>query len=308
MSFSILAPLAITDSMVSSSTIAEPAAGETLWVSGATYTLGQEVIRSTTHKVYSALLAHTGRATLPELDPTYWNEERPTNKWAPFDLTISTACSIATPCTYVLRPGFINAVRFYGLNGVALALTYKDAPGGTVVASATQSLVNDPLDWYDWAFGVIKQKTKASFTGLTPYADPELTISITAGAGVSVGAGMIALGDYRNLLDGATRGGTEFGATAEPVNFSQVDVNKYGDLVIIDGRKATDMRFKVNMPVSSADFFLDSIRDVLSTPAAVVATDVPGYGGLDCFGLISGSMSYDTATKATFNGYVKGIV
>jgi hypothetical protein len=208
----------------------------------------------------------------------------------------------------VLRPGFFNAVRFYGLNGATLSMVLKDAPGGTIVASSTVSLLNDPLDLYDWAFGAVKQKTKESFTGLTPYADPELTITITAGTGVTVGAGMIAIGDYRNLLDGATFGGTEYGASAEPVNFAQIDVNKYGDLAITDGRKATDMRIKVSMPHGSSDYFLACVIDVLSTPVAVVATEAPGYGGLDVFGLLTGSMSYDNKLVDVFTGYVKGLV
>ena len=308
MNFSVLVPVTVTDSMLISSTIAEPAAGETAWVSAGTYTLGQEVISTTTHRVYSALINHTGRTITPDLDTTYWNDERPTKKWAAFDNEISTASTIVTPLTYVIKPGFFNALAFYGLDGANIAVTVKDQTGGTVIFTHTGDLLNLPLDWYDWAFGVIKTRSKLMLTGITPYPNAEITITITAGAGVTVGAGMIVVGDLRNFLGDATWGGTQYGASAEPVNYARITTDTFGTTKIIKGRAVTDMRFKVLMPREWADFFLANVQDVLSTPAAWIATTAENYDGLNVFGLGSGSLSYDSYGHAVFNGYVKGLV
>ena len=76
----VMVPVTISDSMILAGTsIAEPAASETVWVSGGTYTLGQERIRTTTHRVYEC--AHSGRTALPEADPTFWQDTRPTLRW-----------------------------------------------------------------------------------------------------------------------------------------------------------------------------------------------------------------------------------
>jgi hypothetical protein len=82
----LLVPKPITAARIAAgTTIAEPAAGETLWVSGGTYALGDKRIRVETHRVYEAVQASTGRTIAPELDGTYWKDMGPTLRWAPFD-------------------------------------------------------------------------------------------------------------------------------------------------------------------------------------------------------------------------------
>jgi hypothetical protein len=127
----ILTPLTITGAMIlAGTTIAEPDASETAWVSAGTYTVGQERIRTTTHRVYECVQASSGRTALPEVDTAYWLEKRPTKRWAPFDSYTSTAASGTTSMTYVLQPGYFNALAMYGLIGTSAAITVKDAPAG----------------------------------------------------------------------------------------------------------------------------------------------------------------------------------
>lgn len=304
----VLVPTPITDAMLTSSSIAEPAASEMAWVSGGTYVLGDKRIRAATHRVYKCLIDHTGRTAAPEGDTSYWSDDAPTLKWAVFDAEISTPSTCVTPLTLVLRPGFFNAIGFYGLVGANIGVTVKDAPGGTVVYSYAGDLLNLPLDWYDWAFGPIKQRSKLLLSGIGLYLDPELTLSITAAAGVTVGAGMIVIGDMRSFLDDAAWGGAEYGASAEPVNFGRITTDKFGTTKIVPGRIATDMRLRVVMPSGAADYFLASVQEVLSTPCAWIATEIPGYDGLNVFGLGSGPISYDSKGHAVWSGYIKGLV
>ena len=56
----VLVPIDVDDAMLSSTTIAEPAATETAWVSGGTYAIGDKRIRTQTHRVYQSATAHTG--------------------------------------------------------------------------------------------------------------------------------------------------------------------------------------------------------------------------------------------------------
>ena len=304
----VLVPIALTSAMLTSSTIAEPAAGETAWVSAASYTLGDQRIRSTTHRVYEALVTHTGRTDLPEVDDVYWLDVGPTARWAAFDTEISTQSTVATNMTYVLRPGFFNAIAFYGMDGAAISLIVKDAPGGSVIYAYSGDLYNLPLDWYDYAFGLTTKRNKLILKDITPYPDAEVTITVTAGAGITVKAGMIMMGDLRPLLGEAAWGGAEYGVSAEPVNYSRITTDKYGTTSIVKGRSVTDMRGKVLMPKSNADYFLAQVQDVLSTPCAVITTDALGYDGLNVFGLLSGSMTYDSFGTASFNFLVKGLV
>lgn len=119
----ILVPIPITDSMLlAGTTIAEPAPGETAWVSGATHVVDDLRIRATTHRVYACMQAHTGRAQLPENDPAFWKDKEPTQRFAPFDAYTTTAAKTTGSLTYVLQPGFFNALSFYGLVGASLTV------------------------------------------------------------------------------------------------------------------------------------------------------------------------------------------
>lgn len=304
----VLIPITITDSMLSSCTIAEPAAGETAWVSGGTYALGDRRIRTATHRVYECVLAHSGRSTAPESDTAYWLDVGPTARWAMFDNQVSTQSTIVTPLTVVLRPGFFNALALYGLEGGTATITVKDAPGGSTIFTKAYELIQPPLDLYDWAFGPIRPLTKLVISDLVPYPDAELTISITAAAGVTVKAGMVVIGDYRSLLGDGEWGGTTYGASAEPVDYSYVKTDDFGNTSIKKRRNATDMRVKVVLPRSEADAALEIVQQVLSVPCPWVATKALGYAGLNVFGLGSGSLTYDSPNHATLNLYVKGLV
>lgn len=304
----VLIPLKITDAMLASSTIAEPAAGETAWVSAGTYAVGDVRIRTTTHRKYKALTAHTGKTELPENDATNWLDIGPTTKWAPFDSEVSTQASIVTPMTYVLKPGFFNAIALYGLDGASISVTVKDQTGGNVVYTYTSDLQEPPADWYEWLFSPIKPLTKLVLRDIVPYPDAELTITITAAAGVTVKAGIIAVGDMRPLIGDAEWGGTEAGATAEPVDYSYIKTELDGTTKIVKRRAATDMNVRVVMPRTSADYALATVQEVLSVPAAWIASDAPGFAGLNVFGLGTGSMSYDSFGHAIFSIKVKGLV
>jgi hypothetical protein len=304
----VLVPITITDSMLVSSTIAEPASGETAWVSGGTYALSDRRIRTTTHRVYECVKAHIGVTTLPENDTVNWLDVGPTLRWAAFDNEVSTPSSAVTPLTYVLQPGFFNAVAFYGMDGADISAIVKDAPGGTVIFSYSGSLQEPPIDWYEWLFSPIRPLSKLVLRDIVPYPEAELTISITATAGTTVSAGMIAIGDMRLLIGDAEWGGTEYGATAEPVDFSYIKTEFDGTTSIKKRRNATDMRVRVVMPRESADYALSTMQEVLSVPAAWIATDAPGFAGLNVFGLGTGSLGYDSNGHAVFSIYVKGLV
>lgn len=304
----VLVPLVVTDAMRTSSSIAEPAATETAWASGGTYLLGDMRIRATTHRVYECVLAHTGVATLPENDPTRWIDRAPTLKWAAYDGYISTKSIGTGTYTDVLRPGFTNAISIYGAVGSAVSVVIKDGPGGATAFTYTGDLIEPYPGFYELLTRAPRQRSKLLLSNLPLLPDPEITITITAGASAPVGAGLIALGDLRKLIDDADWGGTQNGAQAQPVTFSYIDFDKYGNLTIARRPAATDLDVKVIMPRDVADYALTTFQEVLDVPCAWIATDVAGYAGLNVFGLGSGNLSYDSFNHAIMSIKVKGII
>jgi len=302
----ILTPLTITDAMIlAGTTIAEPDASETAWVSAGTYSLGQERIRSTTHKVYECVQASTGRTALPEVDSAYWLEKRPTKRWAPFDSYTSTAASGTTSMTYVLQPGYFNALGMYGLVGTSAAITVKDAPGGATIYSNTVSLLENPLGWWEFLFLPVRQISKIILTNIPIRPTAELTITLT---GATVEVGMINVGDYKSLIGDGDWGGTQYGASAEPVSYSYIKTNADGTTTIVRRNAATSMRASIILPRDQADYALACVQDVLDVPVSWMATDANAFTELNVFGLGSSSLSYNSFNIATLDLSIKEMI
>lgn len=305
----VLAPVTVTDAMVNSSTIAEPAAGETVWNAATSYVPGQRVIRIETHRIYENIISGIN-ATAPELTiadtSPRWVDVSPTNKWAAFDGQVNTPSSITSPLTYVLRPGIFNALSLYGLVGDSCVITLKNAPGGAVVYTSTTELIVPPVDHYDYYFPTsFKQLSKVFVKNLVPYADPELTITITAGASVAK-VGLIAIGDLRSLV--VADGGTQYGAQAKPITYSYISTDAFGRTKIVKRANATDMDIRVFLSNDDSDNALLMLQDVLDVPCAWIGSDASRFAGLNVFGLASGSLSYEGPSHSIMSVQVKGFI
>lgn len=305
-----LKPYKITDAMLTSATVAEPASGESAWVSGATYAGGQEVIRAATHRKYIAKQGHSGVTTPPEVDPVNWDDSGPTQRWAPFDQYISTAATDVTSISYVLTPGYFNALALYGLTGADLHITLKDAPGGAVLYEHEGPLTEDPAGWYEYLFVAPQVLTQFNVSSLPIRPTAELTVTVTAATGQPVGIGMLVLGDLVNLVgDLADFGGTEYGATAEPVSYSYIKTDDFGNTTIVRRSAATSMTAKIVLPAKNADDALLLIQDVLDVPVAWIALpNNPKYKGLSVFGLGSARVAYESYSIARIDLTVKGMI
>lgn len=304
----VLVPTTITDAMLSSSTIAEPDTGETAWSgSSVSYAVGDVRIRTTTHRKYECLSAHTSAASpLPENDETRWLDVGPTNRWACFDGEVSTASTATTSATYVLVPGNFDGIAFFNTTCETITITVKDAPGGTVIFGPTEyEMQTPPLDWWDYAFGEFRQLTKLKVSGIEPYHTAELTIEMT---GSTISAGMTSIGDYRSLIGDELWGGVVHGASAEPKSFSQITTALDGTTSIVRRRGATDIRVQVVIPRAASDYCLATLQEVLDVPCGYFCSSASGYEGLSNFGLGSGSLVYDNAAHDLLSLYVKGLV
>ena len=307
----IIIPTPITAAMIGAgTTIAEPSASETAWASGVAYTVGDVRIRATTHRKYRCAVAHTSAATpVPEDDATRWLDIGPTDRWAPFDRYTNTRATATTSMTYVLNPGYVNALALYGLIGAQYSITIKDAPAGATIYSKTGFLTQDPQGWYEYLFVAQPALDKLVLQNLPIRPTAEITITITAATGQPVGVGMIVVGDFVPLVgDTAEWGGVQYGATAEPVTYSYINTDEYGTTTIVRRHAATNMRCTVMMPRQFADAALQRLQTVLDQPVACIATTSKGYDGLNVFGLISTSpVSYDSFNTASIDIQVKGL-
>ncbi|MFM9880897.1 MAG: hypothetical protein ACKVOO_10865 [Burkholderiaceae bacterium] len=300
----LLAPVAITDAMFASSSVAEPDSGETAWNAATNYSTGTIATRATTHRKYKNAISGVD-ATLPENAPTRWLDAGPTNKWAMFDQYVNTATTSTGTQTHVINPGIATALDFYGLQGTTLTVVIKDGPGGTTISTTTVPLIRDVTDWYTFLFTTPKQKTSASVNGFRPVATPEITITLTPKDGFAK-IGQLAIGTAITI--NPTLGGAQYGATAQPVDYSYFKGADDGTFTIVKRGSATNIKAKVFLAIADADTALKTVQALLSVPVSLRCTDANGYEGLSGYGLVSASLSYDGPSHAILDIDQRGIV
>lgn len=297
---SLLVPTKITDAMLISSTAVEPAAGEVAWVPGNNYALKDRVYRSTTHMIYENLIPGIDSG-LPENNPTRWEEVRPTNRWAVFDDKVSTQTVLSSPFTMVLKPGFFNAIAFFGLDGAHITVTVKDNPGGNQIFQYDGALENSmPSDYYEHWFSPYKPQTDLILSGIEPYLNAELTITITSAG--SVACGIIAIGDLKPL------GKTLRGAKAAPKTFSYIDIDKFGNNKIVRRKSAKDLTLTALVAIEEANSVLDTLTDLMDVPCCLIGAEGSEYSGVRGYGLVKGDLAYDEARTCTLSINLQGLI
>ncbi len=302
---SLMKPATMADAILTSSTAAET--DYTAYNSGTTYALGGRCISTTTHRVYESLIAgNVGN------DPTLidnrigttpkWSDVSATNRWKMFDDQVASQTSVASPLTVVLHPGFVNAIGLLGLDAEAIAVTVKDAPAGNTIYSYTGSLEGStPFDYYEYFFSPFEPLTDFIVSGIDPYADMQVTVTLTKATG-NVMCGMLQVGDLVPL------GTTQYGAKAKPKTYSYIKINDYGENEIIKRKKAKDLTATAWLKLEDANNVLDTIGSMLDVPCIVICSDRADYSGLRSFGLVSGEISYDKPQDCLLSVSVNGLI
>lgn len=273
----LIRPVTITDSNFISSTIAEPAAGETAWVSGTTYALNDLVIRTQTHRVYKRLVAGAG-TTPPENDPTNWEDYKPTNRWAMFDQEVNTQSSVSSPLTVTIAPGLCNGLALIELVGSSVTVTVKDGSTGPTVYTVTvgleQSLVTD---WYQYFFEPYSQRGTLVLTDLPPYPNAYITITVTGTGTVKCG-GFIVGTLY-------TLGGTQYGASAGIRDYSKKETDSdTGIVTLVPGRFSKKLRAKLQVESAAVGPIQTLLYGLRAVPVVWIGDDTGANDALTVFG------------------------
>ncbi|NHZ93550.1 hypothetical protein F2P45_31790 [Massilia sp. CCM 8733] len=273
----VIKPTTITTAMLTSSTVAEPAAGEVVWNAATAYAAGAVVIRATTHMKYERVIAGT-TAMLPESDPLNWIEAGPTLRWAMFDRKIGTATTAPTAITVVTRPGSISGLGMLELVGRQVVVTVKDAPGGITVYSRTVNLDGTMItSVYEWFFLDFEQLSDFVLTDLPQhFAACELTVTITSTTPVSVGVLQVG--------QAMTVGRAAMGATAGIIDYSKKEKDRFGNFDVVAGAFSKRGNLQVLTPATEFNKIFRSLAALRATPCIYIGADQVGFEPLIIYG------------------------
>jgi hypothetical protein len=244
-----------------------------LWNAATSYTVGQRVIRITTHKVYENILAgiHSG---LPENTPTRWLEVSPTNRWKLFDQTIGTSTEKATSMTYVLKAGRINSVALLALDAASVDIALST--NGEVVYSGSADLLsgNTVGDWYQYFYEPIYQKDSLVVTSLVDAAllnlpalgEAILTITIKYPSQVAkIGALVVGLSSFLGL--------TQYAPSVGIIDYSKKETDEFGNTQVIVRTYSKRMQAETIIKNETVDNVSRVLSIYRSTPLVWVGTD-----------------------------------
>ena len=302
----LLMPIAVTPAMLGAgTTIADPAPGETAWVSAATYTTAQE--RTYAGSVYGCVADHTGRTATPAADPTYWLRKGPTKRMAPFDDYAATTATAIASLTYVINPTFIDGINLYGVNGAAYSITVKNAPGGTVTASKSGDLYEQAIGFYELLFSPLVKLDRVALDGIPLSPTTEVTISVTGGASDTVAVGDIKVGSWRILTGDANAfGGAEYGASSERKTYTSRIYNPDGTYKTVLRGSYRDVKCTVVIDAAQAMYADAVLAEAQDIAVPFEACGLPRYSYLATLGFVSASMSADTWGTTKLDLTIKG--
>lgn len=176
----VIPPIAITPA---TSTVAEPTTGETAWVSGHPYSVGDVAILTATHRKYECTVAVTG-TTSPDADPAHWRDAGPTNKYAMFDLRNSAQTEMSGAALVVeIAPGRrVNSIGLRNLFG-ASAQVEVIVGGSTIHDETINLLLRNTTTWMQYYYGAFRvRKALVRFNlPMSTAATIRVTIEPTAG-------------------------------------------------------------------------------------------------------------------------------
>ena len=253
----VIPPLSITDSNLTSSTV--PETDYSAWSSGTTYTIGQRVILTSTHKIYESLQngnLNKDPAT-DTSDPPFWIEVSATNRWKMFDTSNSTQTAQANSIVVVITPGrVINSVALLGVEGTSVRIKQTDPTDG-VVYDTTFNLSNNGNinNWYNYFFDPISRKTSVIATDLKAYGAAAIEITITY-TGFTAKCGVCVLGSTQLIGEGIN-----LGASVGIQDYSRKEKDTFGNYILV--QRSYSKRAKFSMAVLNEQ--IDSLQDLLVT-------------------------------------------
>lgn len=292
----VIKPIVIGDAQLVSSNA--PETDYPVYAAATDYAVGARVIYL--HVIWESVQTPNVGKT-PDTYPLYWAKIAPTNRWAMLDSEISTQTVLASPLTVTVKPGYVNSLALFGLEGTSLAVTARNGLDGAVVYSKTISLDGTVIaDWYQYFFEPSVQLGELVLPDLPPYGDAHITFSLSGAANVKVGH--MAVGTAYFL------GNTQYGASAGIIDYSRKDTNAAGVTTFTRRRFSKRMSASLMLDNAQMNKVQRVLADLRATPCAWIGTDAPGFAPLTVFGFYR-DFSIDVAysTKSLCNIEVEGL-
>lgn len=264
----VIPPIAITDSILTSSSVVEPSSTDPpVWSASVSYSLGSQVtVGGTIHKVYECIVTSITGGDAPNISLTRavpkWIEVGATNRWSMFDLLRSSASTSESDINVVLTlTTSIDSIAVLGTSGISSVRVIATSGVSTVYDKVLSLSSRLTLTWTGYFFGELASKTTVIAFDL-PSEYSNLVLNITAlGSGTrKIGALVVGKSSYVGKL--------LKGATIDSLNFSTIDRDVFGNAILVPRRSVPKTNQRIYIDKSDLTT-VHKLRDSLDAIPAV---------------------------------------
>lgn len=264
----IIRPLVITDAMVVDTNVPENDHPE--YSAAVTYAVGDRIIvvGPDVHKIYESLQAgNIGHA--PADSPTYWIEVGPTNRWRPFDRSITSQVEQLSSIEYSLQTtGINNSIALLNMDCTIIRVTATDVEFGVVYDKTINPAATSGIsDIYSYFREPITRVTDLVLTELPSYSNMRLTVTLS-NPGNMVRVGGIVVGMMRNMGD------TQYGAKVGIADYGVKTRDRFGNFDVIEGNFSNRATFSLQLRAGEVDMVKSLLTKHRATPIVYVGSDL----------------------------------
>lgn len=274
----VVPPISMTDAILTSSNVTEPAAAWPEWdIGDAPFSEFDQVSVTTPdiHLRFESLV--NSNSTDPVADQpapigtgtgANWVNRGATNRWKMFDEGNSTQTEFADSIDVEITAGqVVNAVALLNVSA-ATAQVIVDDPTDGEVYNTTKNLISDSgiNDWYAYYFTEIERLENVVFLDLPAYLDATVQV-ILAEDSATVKAGVLAVGSQKEI--GLTLNGTSFGIK----DFSTKEQDSFGNFVIVERAFSDRVNYAVRIQTNRVDAIRKLLVGLRVTPAIWIGSE-----------------------------------
>lgn len=241
----LIEPIPMTDAILTFSNVTE--ADYPAWSSATAYSIGDRVIKTSTHRVYQAATAHTNRDPEIPANAADWLLVSATNRWKAFDGKIGDPVIRAANITYRLTPAQLaDGFAAFGLKGDTLSISITDSIDGLVYSNVFD-LIDDTavIDWFTYFYEPFRLRTEVLLTGLPLYSTGYIDLVVASASG-NAEVGEVVIG--RNYQVGDTKAGSSIGIR----DFSTKEEDDFGNIELVERAYAQTVGFEVAFPANDS--------------------------------------------------------
>lgn len=260
----VVTPLTIATGGILTSTNVGTSLDPAAYNGATNYALDERCVVGET--IYQSVYVGVNTGHNPPDSPDYWLRVGPINKLAMFDRAVGSQTINADTIEVVITPGqVVGVVSLLNLDGASVSLTQNDPVDGEVFAT-TVNLTEPVSGWWDYLYSPVVRRTSALITGLMPYRNASITITID-NTGGDAKCGVCIVGPSVHPGD------AEYGASDGIDDYSEVQPDTFGVRDIVERDYADDAEMTIWVPVADSPRFRRILAERRAKPTLFVLAD-----------------------------------